>query len=231
MSIDAGWTLLQRVGIFSELSPDNLRDLASRMQPREYGVGHVIVGQEDRGDSLFVITTGKVKVVLYGDSGREIILSMLREGEIFGEMSLLDNQPRSASVIAVEPTKAMVLERGAFVRHLSSHPQTALAILGEMSRRLRQADKIIGNLALLDVYGRVARLLKDLAAKEGVETEEGTLIRERPTQQEIASMIGTSRETVSRALNDFAKRGLIVMSGKQILLRQNFEFETDSDAA
>jgi len=216
---------LERVGIFADLAPEDLRDLAARMQPREYATGSIIVGQEDRGDSLFAITNGRVKVVLYGDSGREIILSLLREGEIFGEMSLLDNQPRSASVIALEPTKALVLERAAFVRHLSAHPATALAILAEMSRRLRQADKIIGNLALLDVYGRVARLLTDLARKEGVETDEGVLIKERPTQQEIASMIGTSRETVSRALNDFAKRGLIVIQGKQIILRHGFEGE------
>jgi CRP-like cAMP-binding protein len=221
---------LEKVGIFADLPKEDLRDLAQRMQPREHQSGAVIVGQEDRGDSLFAITSGRVKVVLYGDSGREIILSMLREGEIFGEMSLLDNQPRSASVIALEPTRLLVLERSAFVHHLETHPATALAILAEMSRRLRQADKVIGNLALLDVYGRVARLLKDLAAKEGVETEDGTLIKERPTQQEIASMVGTSRETVSRALNDFAKRGLLVLSGKQIVLRHAFEFE-DAEAA
>lgn len=225
MSMTGSAHYLEGVSIFSDLSPDDLKDLASRMQPREYPTGAVIVGQEDRGDSLFAITSGRVKVVLYGDSGREIILSILRDGEIFGEMSLLDNQPRSASVIALESTKALVLERAAFVRHLAAHPGTAIAILAEMSRRLRQADKIIGNLALLDVYGRVARLLKELAERDGVETEGGVLIRERPTQQEIASMIGTSRETVSRALNDFAKRGLIVLSGKQIILRHGFEDE------
>ena len=216
---------LEKVGIFSDLSKDDLRALSQRMQPREHGAGAVIVGQEDRGDALFAITAGRVKVVLYGDSGREIILSILREGEIFGEMSLVDNQPRSASVIALEPTHLLVLERSAFVPHLDSHPLTALAILAEMSRRLRQADRVIGNLALLDVYGRVARQLKDLAAKEGIETEDGILIRERPTQQEIASMVGTSRETVSRALSDFAKRGLIVLNGKSIVLRHSFDYE------
>lgn len=225
MSLEASWQYLQKVGIFADLPREELRDLAGRMQPRDIPTGSVIVGQEDRGDSLFVITEGKVKVVLYGDTGREIILTMFRPGEIFGEMSLLDNQPRSASVIAVEATKALVLERAAFVRHLAAHPNTAIAILAEMSRRLRQADRVIGNLALLDVYGRVARLIKDLAQKEGVETDEGVLIKERPTQQEIASMVGTSRETVSRALNDFAKRGLILMSGKQIVLRHGFESE------
>lgn len=227
MTLEASTQYLRQAGLFSELPAEDLRELAARMQTRDYATGAIIVGQEDRGDSLFVVTEGKVKVVLYGESGREIILSMFRPGELFGEMSLLDNQPRSASVIAVEPTKALVLERAAFERHLKAHPDAALAILAEMSRRLRQADRVIGNLALLDVYGRVARLLKDLAQKEGVESEEGVLIRERPTQQEIASMVGSSRETVSRALNDFVRRGLVVMNGKQILLRHAFDLRDD----
>jgi len=226
---DGNLQYLQRVSIFADVPREALRDLGSRTQTRDYATGSVIVGQEDRGDSMYILVEGRVKVVLYGDSGREIILSVLRAGEIFGEMSLLDNQPRSASVIALEHTRALVLERSAFVRHLAEQPQTAIAILAEMSRRLRQADKVIGNLALLDVYGRVARLLKDLAAKDGVETEDGVLIRERPTQQEIASMVGTSRETVSRALNDFQKRGLISMSGKQIVLRHSFEAADGGD--
>lgn len=230
MSAQRSCNFLENVSIFADLPEDLLTDLAGRMQPREYPAGAVIVDQEASGDALFAITKGRVKVVLYGDCGREMILTILRAGEIFGEMSLLDNQPRSASVIALEPTSAMVLERTAFERHLVSHPATAMAILAEMSRRLRQADRVIGNLALLDVYGRVARLLHDLAEKDGEETDEGILIRERPTQQDIASMVGSSRETVSRALNDFAKRGLITMSGKQILLRHSFiENEDDVD--
>lgn len=230
MSAERPWNYLQNVSIFADVPPERLKDLADRMQLREYAAGAVIVDQEDSGESLFVITRGRVKVVLFGDTGREMILTILRAGEIFGEMSLLDNQPRSASVITLEPTSAMVLERSAFQRHLATHPTTAMAILAELSRRLRQADKVIGNLALLDVYGRVARLLHDLADKEGEETEEGILIRERPTQQDIASMVGSSRETVSRALNDFAKRGLLTMSGKQILLRHAFiDIEVDEN--
>lgn len=225
MSIDANRQYLQSVGIFSGLPDGELRELATRMQARDFQSGAVIVGQEDAGDSLFIVTAGRVKVVLYGDSGREMILTFLGPGEIFGEMSLLDNQPRSASVIALEPTRVLVLERATFQRHLRAYPDTGLAILAEMSRRLRQADRVIGNLALLDVYGRVARVLQDIAIKDGTETEEGRLIRERPTQQEIASMVGTSRETVSRALSDFQRRGLVVMQGKQILLRPGFEVE------
>jgi CRP-like cAMP-binding protein len=229
MTAPASAQYLKNVGIFAALPEEDLRDLGQRMKPRDYEEGAVIVGQEDRGDSLFAIASGRVKVVLYGDSGREMILSILRENEIFGEMALIDNLPRSATVIALEPTSLFVLERAAFVHHLTSHPSTSIGVMEELSRRLRHADKIIGNLALLDVYGRVAHLLQDLAKREGVETDGGTLIRERPTQQEIAAMIGTSRETVSRALNDFAKRGLVVMNGKQITLRHGFESDLETE--
>lgn len=225
MSTDQNRQYLQSVGIFSGMSPDELTALSSRMQSREYPVGAVIVGQEDAGEALYVLTEGRVKVVLYGDGGREAILSILRSGEFFGEMSLLDNEPRSANVIALEPTRALVLEREAFVRYVTTSPSGALAILAELSRRLRSADRIIGSLALLDVYGRVARTIQELARKDGRRTDEGILIEERPTQQEIASMVGTSRETVSRALNDFARRGLIEMNGKRLLLRHGFEAE------
>jgi len=225
MRSDNQWEYLAKVGIFANLDEAARRDLAAGMKPRSFAAGAVIVGQEDMGDSLFVLTEGRVKVVLYGDSGREVILSMLRPGEIFGEMSLLDNEPRSASVMAVEATRALVLDRPAFVRHLRAHPETALAVMRELSSRLRQADRVIGNLALLDVFGRVAGLLKQLGEREGQETDEGVLIAERPTQAEIAAMVGTSRETVSRALSEFQRRGLIVMSGRQVLLPHGFDAE------
>ena len=210
------------MSIFADLSQETLGDLAKRVWQKEADAGTVIVSQEDTGDQLFVIVSGKVKVVLYGETGREIILSILRSGDFFGEMSLLDRQPRSANVVAVEDSQLLGLDRDAFQTHLSAHPQTGLAILAEMSRRLRHADEVIGNLALLDVYARVARTIRDMAQKQGEPVDGGLLIRERPTQQEIAGLIGTSRETVSRALNDFTRRGLLEMSGKQILVRWGF---------
>ena len=214
--------LLRQVSIFGDLSQETLGDLAKRVWQKEADPGTVIVSQEDTGDQLFIIVSGKVKVVLYGETGREIILSILRSGDFFGEMSLLDRQPRSANVVAVEHSQLLGLDRDAFQTHLGAHPQTALAILAEMSRRLRHADEVIGNLALLDVYARVARTIRDLAQKQGEPVDGGLLIKERPTQQEIAGLIGTSRETVSRALNDFTRRGLLEMSGKQILVRWGF---------
>jgi len=223
MTPDQQAALLGRSHIFGGLSAVELRALAARMHQRRFDPGAFIVGQDEEGDSLFVVAEGRVKVALLSESGREVILSVLREGDAFGEMSLLDGEARSASVVALEPTAVLVLERANFVRHVQSHPDTALAILQVMSRRLREADKVIGNLALLDVYGRVARFLQDLATRDGEEVDEGTLLKERPTHQEIASMVGTSRETVSRVFSDFTRRGLIVVSGRQVLLRHAFD--------
>jgi CRP/FNR family transcriptional regulator, cyclic AMP receptor protein len=224
-------SLLGQVSIFRDLSRDVLTDLAARVRSRQVEAGSVIVSHEESGDALFCIVSGKVKVVLYGDTGREIILSILRGGDFFGEMSLLDRQPRSANVVAVEDAHLLVLERDAFHAHLTSHPATALAILAEMSRRLRHADEVIGNLALLDVYARVARAIKDLATRQGEQVDGGILVKERPTQQELAGLVGTSRETVSRALNDFTRQGLLEMQGKQILVRWGFLRKMDEQAA
>jgi len=216
-------TLLRNVAIFAHLDDAALAGLARFVEVREFPAGAVIVGQDDPGEALYVLARGRVKVVLYGESGREIILSLFREpGDFFGEMSLLDDQPRSATVIALERSTLLTLSRASFRTHLEGQPRTALEVLAELSRRLRRADEVIGNLALLDVYGRVARWLRELAESDGEEGAEGVVIRQRPTHQEIAGLIGTSRETVSRALSELARRGHIAVSGKRILLRRSF---------
>ena len=143
--------------------------------------------------------------------------------------TLLDRRPRSANVIALEDATLLVIERRAFEAPLLEHPKTALKVLEEMSRRLRYADAIIGNLALLDVYGRVARLLRELARSDGEKVAGGVVIRQRPTQQEIASMIGTSRETVSRAFSEFQRRGLFVLQGRKLILRSSFFVDDELD--
>ncbi len=222
--------LLKKVSIFADLDDASLGRIERLFYEKQYPRDSVIVGQEDPGDSLFVVSRGKVKVVLYGGSGREVILSMFKPGDFFGEMSLLDNQPRSANVIAVEDSTLLVLERRAFAEHLEHHPRTALHVLAEMSRRLRRADSIIGNLALLDVFGRVARFLRELARSEGESVDGNVVIRQRPTQQEIASMIGTSRETVSRALSEFQRRGFLELAGRKIMLRTEFIRDEDNEA-
>jgi CRP-like cAMP-binding protein len=213
--------LLRAVPIFAGLDAASVDALERRCEARGYPEGAVVVSEAERGDALFVLAQGKVKVVLYGESGREVILSIFsKPGEVFGEMSLLDDAPRSATVMAMEPSTLLVLSRADFRAHVERHPSIALQVLTELSRRLRRADAIIGDLALLDVFGRLAAKLRARAESEGEEVEAGVLIRQRPTQAEIAAMIGTSRETVSRALSELARRGDVVMTGKRLLIRR-----------
>jgi len=215
--------LVRGVSLFADLEPAALASLERAAELRDFPEGAVIVSQEDAGESLFVLVRGRVKVVLYGESGREVILSIFKQpGDFFGEMALLDDEPRSATVIAADRSRLLVLSRAAFQEHITTHPRTALRVLTELSRRLRRADEVIGNLALLDVYGRLAGKLRELAESDGEEVDDGVLIRQRPTQAEIAAMIGTSRETVSRALSELARRGFVEMSGKKLLLRRAF---------
>lgn len=215
-------THLRAVTFFGGLNDDQLDSLAGLLRIQKHSKDSVIVGQDAPGDALYILETGRVKVVLYGESGRDVILSIFKGGDVFGEMSLLDGQPRSANVIATEASTVAMLPRDDFLKFLNVHPSVAVHIMAELSRRLRHADDIIGNLALLDVHGRVARILIDLANSEGVSGSEGITIAKRPTQQEMASMIGTSRETVSRVLSEFQRRGYLSMSGKSTILSHGF---------
>lgn len=212
--------LLRSVSIFAELDATAAAALERLARRRAYAEGEVVVSEAEPGDALYVLLTGRVKVALYGESGREVILSIFKEpGDFFGEMSLLDDEPRSATVLAMEPSTLLVLSRPDFRAHLSRHPRVAVQVMTELSRRLRRADAVIGDLALLDVLGRLAARLRDLALADGEAAPEGRVIRNRPTQAEIAGMIGASRETVSRALSELARRGDVVLTGRRLLVR------------
>jgi CRP-like cAMP-binding protein len=180
----------------------------------------VILFEADQGDALYLVAAGQVKVVLIGEDGREVILSMLGEGAFFGEMALIDDEPRSAHVIAMEDSNLLVLRREDFRARLRNSPEVAIALMRELSRRLRRADEKIGNLVLLDVNGRVADLLLHAAIEEG-----GDHITRKLTHQVIAQMIGSSRETVSRAMRDFVERGLIRVTRKDITLLDRVALE------
>ena len=186
---------------------------AELLRERSYPKGSVILFEDDPGDALYIVGTGQVKVVLIGEDGREVILSVLGEGSFFGELALLDDEPRSAHVIAMEDATVLALRREDFQARLRLSPEVAIALLRELSSRLRRADEKIGGLVLLDVNGRVAELLLRLS-----EEEQGDRITRKLTHQTIAQMIGSSRETVSRTMRDFVERGLIRASRKDITL-------------
>jgi CRP/FNR family transcriptional regulator, cyclic AMP receptor protein len=202
---------LASVPMFSGLQRDELLKFAELTRERTYPKGSVILFQGDPGDSLYVLRQGRAKVVLIGEDGREVILGVLEPGAHFGELALIDDQPRSAHVIAMEDSQLLILRREDFRRRVEANPSVAWALLTELSRRLRRADQKIGGLVLLDVPGRISRLLLDLSS----ETSNGTI--EKPlTHQTIAQMIGASRETVSRAMKDFQEEGLIRVERRRI---------------
>jgi CRP-like cAMP-binding protein len=202
---------LATIPLFSGLPEEELERFAELTRERSYPKGSVILFQDDPGDSLFVLRAGRVKVVLIGEDGREVILGVLEPGAHFGELALIDDQPRSAHVIAMEDAQLLVLRREDFRRRVEANPTVAWALLTELSRRLRRADVKIGGLVLLDVPGRIARLLLDLADEAGTEQIEKPL-----PHQTIAQMIGASRETVSRAMKDFQDAGLIRVERRRI---------------
>jgi CRP-like cAMP-binding protein len=210
--------VLRRVSIFSDLDDETLNGLLRQMTARQWRAGAIIVGQNEPGEALFIQVSGRSKVALFGENGREMTLSVIEPGGFFGEMSLFDGKPRSANVVAIDDSVLLVLDRAAFRAHLETNPRTATKLLSEMANRLRSANDVINNLALHDVPSRLVRTLVGLAESNGESREDGLLIRRRPTQQDLASMVGTCRETVSRALSSMARRGLVEQRGRSLLL-------------
>ena len=212
--------VLERIPLFNQLAPGELQRVVEVTRERTYPKNSVILFEDDPGDALYVVAQGQVKVVLIGEDGREVILSVLGPGEFFGEMALIDDEPRSAHVIAMEDSSLLVLRREDFQGILKQSPGIAVALLRELSRRLRRVDEKVGSLVLLDVNGRVAQLLLDLATEEG-----GERITRRLTHHTIAQMIGSSRETVSRTMRELVDKGLIEVSRKDIVIRDRAALE------
>jgi CRP-like cAMP-binding protein len=205
---------LATVPLLSRIPPEELRRFGDVTRDKQYPKGSVILFEDDPGDSLFIVRAGRVKVVLVSEDGREVILGVLGVGEHFGELSLIDDQPRSAHVIAMEDATLLVLRRDDFRRRVEANPSVAWALLAELSRRLRRADGKIGGLVLLDVPGRIAQLLLDVAEEGGAATIDKPL-----THQIIAQMIGASRETVSRTMREFQDAGLITVQRRRITIQ------------
>ncbi len=201
---------LSTVPLFKSLGAE-VAAFSQMAREKSYPKGSVILFEDDPGDSLFVVRAGRVKVVLVAEDGREVILGILGVGEHFGELSLIDDQPRSAHVVAMEDSTLLVLRRDDFRRRVEQSPLVAWALLVELSRRLRRADDKIGSLVLLDVPGRIARVILDAADEGGSEEIEKPL-----THQTIAHVIGASRETVSRAMREFVESGWISTERRRI---------------
>jgi CRP/FNR family cyclic AMP-dependent transcriptional regulator len=215
--------ILRKVPLFRELGPPEIERVAEISRERAYPRNSVILFEDDPGDALYVVAQGQVKVVLIGEDGREVILSVLGEGEFFGEMALIDDEPRSAHVIAMNDSTLLVIRREDFQGILRQTPGIALALLRALSWRLRRVDEKVGSLVLLDVNGRVAQLLLELAEEAGSER-----ITRRLTHHTIAQMIGSSRETVSRTMREFVEKGHIEVSRREIVIRDRAALEASA---
>jgi CRP-like cAMP-binding protein len=215
--------LLRTVPIFSELSEPDIASLGRLTSRRTCPKDTVVFFENEEGDSFFIIVDGRIKVTILGDDGREVILSVLSRGDFFGEMALLDNEPRSATAIAVEDTELLSLHRNDFQSVLTDNRSIMSALIKILTARLRRANHQISTLALLDVYGRVARVIVDTARDEGKRLKDGRIAFRRATHQEIANRIGTTRETVTRMLKDLERQGLIHIDGKEVVVQPDFE--------
>lgn len=210
-------TLLHNVPLFAGLDDAHLNLLIRVIVRKSYARNVKIIGAGDPTDSLYIVIDGRVKVLMSDEQGREVILCILGRGEFFGEMGLLDDSPRSASVVTLEPSELLSISKTDFKRSLAENFDLSLGVMRGLVKRLREADSKIGSLALMDVYGRVARLLLEMAEDVGGEK----IVVKKLSKQDIAKMIGASREMVSRVMKDLQLGGYIEVRGRSIVLRDN----------
>ena len=208
-------TVLKSVPMFASFPEDQLSALATLVSRRSAPRGAAIMHEGDPTDSLYIVISGRLKVMMGEADGKETILSIIGPGEFFGEMGLIDDNPRSASVIAIEPAELLALTKRAFRKCLVENSDLAMAVMRVLVKRLREADRKIGSLAMLDVYGRVARLLLDMS--EDVNGER--VVTRRLTKQDIGKMVGATREMVSKVMKDLQVNGYIDVQGSTIVLR------------
>jgi len=210
--------MLSLVPIFSELDDSALEKIASRMQKRTYPKDKIILMEEDEGDTFFVLDKGSVKITRISEDGREIILSILHEGDFFGEMTIFDGEARSANVVSLEETEVFILRRPDFLEILKQYPQISIHLLQELAGRLRKSDALIESLSLGDAEKRIGLTLLRIAEDQGIYKSGDVHIEKLPYQQDIANMAGTSRETVSRTLKLFEDRGIIEKEGHKLVM-------------
>ena len=222
--------LLKTVSLFWDLDIAELGYISEKMVSKKFENGNLIFLEETKGENLFFVVEGSVKVTRLSKDGREVILAMLNAGDFFGEMSLLDGESRSANVIALEDTEVLSLYRDDFLDVLHDYPKIAIQLLKEMTSRLRKSDRQIVSLSLSDAEKRIALCIVRFADEQGIIKNGQVTIPKIPIQQDIANMAGTSRETVSRAMSLLTEEKYIERNGKElkILNYKNFIKEFDS---
>ena len=214
-------THLKGVPLFSNLSDRQLNILYKAGVINKSEKGNIIVHQHEPGDTFYIVISGRAKVTLLNEDGKEIVLSVLKGGDFFGELSLLDNEPRSANVIIVEDTSLFSLTRTQFYQLISARPNILRKVLKEICTRLRDADEKIGSLAFLDVYGRTIRILQQMAHDQGIKTRNGIEILNAPTHQELSGMVGASREAITRIIRILREnKNLVSYNRRKVILKE-----------
>jgi len=208
--------MLDNVPLFSGLSSAALAEIEQHGTVKSFRKNTIVINQDDETYSLYVILSGSVRVFISGEDGREAVLNHQCAGDYFGDLALIDKQPRVASVMTTEASRFMIISREDFMACLSKNPEIAINLIKPMTSRMRMLARNVSSLALLDVYGRVARVLLEQAEEQ----EDGEMITEKLTQQEIADMVGASRAMVSRILKDLKAGGYISVAKKRITIHQ-----------
>jgi CRP/FNR family transcriptional regulator, cyclic AMP receptor protein len=211
---------LDRVAFFADLDAPSLEQIAGAMRKRTFRAGEAIFHRDDPGQVLYVIREGRVRIRLTSIEGQEVALAVFGPGDSFGEMAILDSQPRSADAIAIDKVEVFTLQRPDFVEVVRKHPDIAVAVMKTLTQRIRTANQMVEDLIFLDVFGRVAKKLLDLAREYGVETDDGMKIDLRITQQELASMVGASRESVNKVMGYFTDKHYISTDKHKITIRR-----------
>jgi CRP/FNR family cyclic AMP-dependent transcriptional regulator len=211
-------SLIGRIPLFTSLKPGHMALIAEKLTLRQYRRGAIIFHKDDPGLTLYIMKSGQAKIVTSSSDGEEVILAILTGGDFFGELSILDGKPRSATVVAMEDTSVFTLDRSDLVNVIMGQPEVAIEMLAAMSVRLRHANILIEDASFLDLPARLAKRLMELAKKHGIETDSGLKIDVRMTQQDLANAIGASRETVNRLLGQFQDQGLISIAKQHIYI-------------
>ncbi len=210
--------VLREAPLFSGLDDDAAEALSASMVENHVMRGDVLFREGDEGDRLYVVTEGKVKLGRTSADGRENLLAILGPGQMFGELSLFDPGPRSATVTAITDCTMQSLDHEELGRWLDGRPEVARALLVQLAVRLRKANDVVADLVFSDVPGRVAKALLDLSSRFGRVSDDGIHVHHDLTQEELAQLVGASRETVNKALADFASRGWLRLEARSVVL-------------
>ena len=211
MTKAADESVIRSAPLFSALNDEEAASLRASMTQVKVSKGHTLFKEGDEGDRLYVVLEGKLKLGTTSIDGRENLLSILGPGEMFGELSLFDPEPRTATATAVTDAKLLALAHDQVIGLITRHPQASLELLRRLAQRLRKSNEILADLVFADVPGRVAKAIIDLGARFGQQKDDGLHVNHDLTQEELAQLVGASRETVNKALADFASRGWVCL--------------------